>query len=157
MQVLGLQSCELNDMHAKLLARGVRHLSALRELDLGFNEVGSVGVAKLAPTLAALTAMRRCKLAFNLVGDRGASALATAVKSWPVLDWLTLNANPLCDQGLRALARAAARISRSHDREVNIDVDDSATAHSAHRRQATQAGVSSAKPLTVGTCARLHV
>jgi uncharacterized protein (TIGR02996 family) len=78
---------------------------ALRELDLGFNDIWPEGVEALARAASHFPALRKLELNSNPLGDRGAASLAIA--EFPNLEQLDVHACGFSDTGLRSLSASA--------------------------------------------------
>jgi uncharacterized protein (TIGR02996 family) len=129
---LFLAQCDLDDEAVAVLA-GSPVLSAVRELDLWDNQIGSAGLAALAgsphaahlvsleiqgPIDAAgaralvasphLKRLRDLSLPYTELGDEGARVLAEGLDNLPGLRELNLIGGSIGDEGARALALSAA-------------------------------------------------
>ena len=111
--ILRLDEAELSCWAAELLA-GLPALGALRELYLGYNDLGDEALAGLFER-GRFDALEVLSVAGNQLGDRACVRL-TDNATLRRLKALCLNQNRIGDRGVRALAlwRAAASLERLH-------------------------------------------
>mmetsp|Transcript_12260 Transcript_12260/g.23053 ORF Transcript_12260/g.23053 Transcript_12260/m.23053 type:complete len:570 (-) Transcript_12260:86-1795(-) len=94
----------IDDAGAAALASGLRPVSRLAELSLGFNNIGDAGAVALAEAFVHTPQLQRLYLAWNNIGDLGAAALAGALKHTPLLEELNIFWNNLGEAGTKAIA-----------------------------------------------------
>eukprot|EP01094_Clydonella_sp_ATCC50884_P017768 TRINITY_DN315_c0_g1_i17.p1 TRINITY_DN315_c0_g1~~TRINITY_DN315_c0_g1_i17.p1 ORF type:complete len:529 (+),score=120.88 TRINITY_DN315_c0_g1_i17:1158-2744(+) len=89
------QGCDLENEGAGLLADALQVNTALKELNLGDNNIGAEGAGRLGDALKVNTTLEALKLADNNIADEAASRLAAGLKTNTVLNLLKLKRNPL--------------------------------------------------------------
>ncbi|KAM9772492.1 NACHT, LRR and PYD domains-containing protein 3-like isoform 5-T7 [Syngnathus typhle] len=110
LQVLTLWDCELSKKSCEALASVLSSPSSLRELDLGYNNLGDDGLEALAAGLAKLQcALQVLKLYGCKLSKKSCEALASVLSSPSSLRELNLSDNDLGDDGLEALAAGLAK------------------------------------------------
>lgn len=83
--------------------------SYLRELDLGYNSIGDVGVMSLVEGLSDYSCtLKILRLQCCELTSRACTYLATALSKSRTLTGLDLSSNKIGDEGLRLLARGLA-------------------------------------------------
>ncbi|XP_061125356.1 NACHT, LRR and PYD domains-containing protein 3-like isoform X4 [Syngnathus typhle] len=110
LQVLKLKKCKLSKKSCEALASVLSSPSSLRELDLGYNNLGDDGLEALAAGLAKpqcalqVLGLRECNLS-----KKSCEALASVLSSPGSLSELDLSWNYFGDDGLEALAAGLAK------------------------------------------------
>ncbi|KAJ1528260.1 T-complex-associated testis-expressed protein 1, partial [Cladochytrium tenue] len=105
LRCLVVQSAEIDDDRARLLANALLENKSLRKLDVSHNRIGDAGATALAGVLATPTAapLEELELGNNRVGAAGAAALGRALARRRRLRRLGVRMNTLGDSGGAAL------------------------------------------------------
>ena len=106
LQILCLESCEIDDEKMKLLEEGLRNCIHLYKVYLHVNRIGDDGVKTLADCLENFSDLQELSLANNIIGDEGAAVLADSLKLCQKLTILDLERNRIGDKGAAALCES---------------------------------------------------
>ncbi|XP_035684209.1 NLR family CARD domain-containing protein 4-like [Branchiostoma floridae] len=132
--VLRLGEVEMTAVGMSSLAPYMRHLVALRELDISYNEIGDTGIKSLTTVLLILTAMQvlglkrigigpkcmctlvpvlcqltrliKLDISDNAIGDPGLECLATILPHFTAMKALVLRETGIGDRGISSLIKA---------------------------------------------------
>ena len=101
---LDLRFLNIADPEAIKLADLLSKNTALKTLELSYNQIGPVGLEALAQSLKN-TSLKKINFAFNHLGDRGAKALAQVLNETQLAE-CCLADNQIGDQGVVLLSEA---------------------------------------------------
>ncbi len=111
LKYLDLDSMNIEDDGAHVIATGLASLNLLEELHLSDNTIGDDGARALGAGLVNLRSLEKLCLGDNSIGDDGASAIAAGLASLHLLEALFLSDNSISDAGVSALAAGLASLS----------------------------------------------
>jgi hypothetical protein len=103
LRTLCMNSCQLQDQHAELLAEAIKH-SLLRAVFFGHNSIGTLGACAILHASVASATLQSLALYGNRIGDNGAREIAKLLPALR-LESLDLGKNDIGDEGAFALAR----------------------------------------------------
>merc|ERR1712085_122309 len=78
----------------------------VHELNLGFNEIGIKGAARIASYIPTYPLLKTLDLQGNSLGARGATKIANVLPECRTLEELSLKSNNICDVGATSIAEA---------------------------------------------------
>jgi Ran GTPase-activating protein (RanGAP) involved in mRNA processing and transport len=104
LKYLDLDSMNMGDDGARVIAAGLAGLNSLEELHLSDNAIGDDGARALVAGMANLQSLKTLYLSSNTIGDDGASALAAGLINLHSLEKIYFRNNSIGDLGLQALA-----------------------------------------------------
>ena len=107
---LNLSDTNMGKDEASALARALKNVPELSDLDMTFNALGH-GIIELAKNLNSVPNLTWLNLSYTNIGEDEASALARALKGVPELSTLDLEWNPL-GRGVRDLAQHLSSVPK---------------------------------------------
>jgi hypothetical protein len=119
LKILQMNKCGLRDEGTKLICNAASMHSALEHLDLGKNQITSVGAGHIGGVIRSSGSLQQVSIRHNMIGTEGAQLLASSFAAAPNIKTLDLGFNSIDSAAMRDLEMAA--LANIHARSMPLE------------------------------------